>query len=361
MAGSSGPNLYHRPLPYGIDEDGNAAEKYVTTNQRDFRERDLSAAYVPKHNAADFQGRPLPYAEDKGADSLDRFITSSRAQFVPRDLAAARQQRIEASTFKGRPLPYALDDNVNVADMYLSAMKRQFVERDLAAARPVQAAHSNYHGRPLPYAVQEGSDAPDKWVSASKSHFVDLPAGEARMAPVTALQLDKDYNVVTLEPLPVYQAKDHNPRGRTAELGVQRPKGIDPVPASRKTEQHFIKYADTFHPDRLNGVTYGSHELMHHDVLTNAFRNRPDEKFRQPVTEAQRVGWTWREGHDGYGLVKLDAVPDLVHRRFPNATEPAEDPHFGRKASYFTKHEQSLKLVGKTGFGKTGIAPRQRM
>jgi len=115
------------------------------------------------------------------------------------------------------------------------------------------------------------------------------------------------------------------------------------VPASRKTEQHFIRYADTFKPKAGPATFYGSNGLLQADVRRNCVSLEPSAKYRQPVTEAQRVGWTWDATHDGF-----DAVPEAPA---PAPTDPdSRDPYFGRKASHFTKHQQALLLGARTPF-----------
>jgi hypothetical protein len=343
MGKGESQNLYHRPPPYGLDESAGGAQHYVTTNQRDFVERDLSAAHYERVSAIDFSGRPLPYSLDSSADSLDRFITTNRTQFVARQIGEAQPERRVAYDFKGRPVPFAFDVNHDSADRYETSYSRQFQPEsfDLAEARAPRAAHADYHGRPLPYAAEPELDTPDKWVSASKRQFVARDLKEAR--PSERVTHDQEYNVVTFEPIAKFALPNAAPRGRTAALGIVRPSGVDPMPASRLTEKHFLHFMDTFHPNPLTAHAYASAQMMREDVQRHKIDQPPWGKFLQPVTESQRIGWQWQPGHDGYD--QLAAPPPD-----PDAKPPTKEAYHGRKASYITKQKESMLLNGRTAF-----------
>lgn len=340
------------PAPFGLDDEANGAGNFVSTNRHDYTERDLAAAYVPRVKPAE---RPLPYSHDalRPQDALDRFVTTSAAQFVSRDVTEARIGQPVAWSRHGRPLPYALDDGADGPGRYETTSRSQFLTNDLSQARVAAASHSNYHGRPLPYASDPQLDEADKWLSASKRHFVERDLVGAR--PARAVFSDHTYSVVTLEPIPTFpSAAERAARGRsTAELGVTRPDGIDPVPMSRKTEQHFIQSVDTFKPMPGVGRSYASAELLRSDVGKHALERDPAQKHTQPVTESQCIGWRWSALHDGY-----DAVPERAPsaERAPGAPPPAREPYHGRKASHFTRHKESLLLAGRTAFSGAVLA-----
>lgn len=342
MTRAAVPNsLYHKPVPYGLDDSSSrpaSVERFVTTSKRDYTERDVSQAHRGIVHAADFQGRPLPYGLTADVDSLDRFITTNTAQFVPRDLREAIPVRREAVDFKGRLVPYAFDIGHDSPDRYETTNKSQFHPElfDRSQARLPVSPQANYFGRPLPYALEPGSDSPDKWLSVSKRHFVPRDLREAR--PAARVTHDADYNVVTFEPIRTVERQTVETRGRTAALGIARPVGVSTVPASRQTERHFVQFADNFHPNPLTAHEYASAERLREDMSRCSVAQSPAAKYRQPVTEAHRIGWQWQQGHDGFADSTQSLAPADA-----SASPPAKEVYHGRKASYITKRQEILK------------------
>mmetsp|Transcript_44149 Transcript_44149/g.102037 ORF Transcript_44149/g.102037 Transcript_44149/m.102037 type:complete len:257 (+) Transcript_44149:3-773(+) len=214
----------YRPAPFGSD--GSGSSGFMSTSRAEFNERNLSGSRrVPFAPSPD---RPTPYYN--GDDALDKWQSTTSAQFAPRDSPA---RRTPADYNTGRPVPFAYDVGHDSPDRYQTTNSAQFQpERfDMSLARVQPTMTANYHGRPLPYASE--ADAPDKWSSNEHRQFIPRDLKEAR--PHEQVRHDQDYNVLSFEPIPSRSPKlDSFPRGRTAELGVMRPVGVDPIPASRR-------------------------------------------------------------------------------------------------------------------------------
>lgn len=321
-------SLHPRQAPYGADEGAGGPESYVTTNQREFAERDLAQAHRAPVRAADLPARPLPYGIEVGADSLERFVTTHRAQYAPRDPRDGSIGRREAFDFKGRPVPYAFDVGHEKRGSYETTHQSQFQPQlfDLSQARVPISPQSNYFGRPLPYASQPETDGADRWQSSAQRHFVPRDLALAR--PTERLKHDAAYNLITLEPNPTFAPAVAEPRGRTAALGITRPVGVNPLPASRQTERHFVQWADTFCTNPLTAHAYTSAAQLREDVSKHTITQPPSSKHHQPVTEAHRVGWPQPTGE----------------------RSPIKEAYHGRHVSFITKQQESLKLHGRTIF-----------
>lgn len=280
------------PFAQGPGGDGDA---FTTTSRTAFVDRDLRNGYVPSVQASDFQGRPLPYAIVEGADSLDRFVTNTAASFKPSGAAKPRRER--GADFQGRPLPYATVDNFT--NDYVSATKAHFQGLDLSGWRPCRTYTGDFQGRPLPYGRDDGADE-RRFRTTIRDDFVPLAPAPLEPGEMTAGKpQDKEYSIVTFQPRAIGPVpRDPPPAPET--LGFTQEE-LAKVPASQRTEAHFIKSFDVFKTlPKAAGEKYSSASLLAHHRAAHSLYLSPAAKFRQPVTETQSIGWRWAPGHDGY-------------------------------------------------------------
>lgn len=330
------PGIHSRPLPYELNDSSTGPDRYRTTSQRDFIERDLSLARDGVVHAADSHSRESPFSLNQPADSLDRFITTSSSQFCAQGPPAASPTRRSAMRgVPARPVPFSDDFGYEASPgRFATSNSTQFLPQQpghLAGARRELSGQAQRFGRPSPFSPHPGCEEPERWVSSSRLHFQAKDLVAAR--PLVPPSRDSEYNLLTLELNVPYPRPAPSPPGRTAQLGVVRGSGADGPPASQLTEGHFVRFADTFQANPLSAHAYASHELLRSDMSCCSVAHSPPAKYLAPVTEAHTVGWQWAQGHRGYE----EAPPP------PQLTSPAAEPNYhGRKASFMTKAQESI-------------------
>jgi hypothetical protein len=338
------------PAPYGPDP-GADTLNYVSTAQRDFPEREAFLNYVlpaaQRSRTEEPYGlaHPYPYPFDMGGDALDRFLTSNNSQFSRHSPSQMRDAHFDLQDHKGRPSPISPEHGHNALESYETSYHRDFQPESFDRAQARSPLSGSPQDRPIPWASQPGADLPAKWVSASREQYIQRDIAAAQPGP--RVNREQSYDLITLQPRVDHALAPEGLQSQlrlgTAELGLTRPNGVLNIPASRLTEQHFLRFVDTYHANPQLAQTTTSSEQIRQEVQLCASLSAPTAKYRQPITEAQTLGWRWAPGHDGYAM-------DGPAQVDPEWLSPLKDKYHGRNRAFFTKQRDDYLNRGRSAF-----------